>query len=121
METGEIIKFLRIKKKLTQDELGIILGVKKSAIQKYESGAVQNLKMETIQKLCDYFMVPPSVFVYPEKIINIEYAVEFFEDVYVLESWNTLKLATLNAAGRKKLIEYAEDILSIEKYMKKSR
>lgn len=34
LETGEMIKFLRTKKKLTQDDLGVILGVKKSAIQK---------------------------------------------------------------------------------------
>ena len=38
----------------------------KSSIQKYESVAVRNLKMETIRKLCTLFDVPPWVFVFPE-------------------------------------------------------
>lgn len=66
MQTGEVIKRLRIEKKLTQDELGELLGVKKSAIQKYESGAITNLKIDCIQNLCSVFAVPPWVFIFSE-------------------------------------------------------
>ena len=48
LNMSNIIKILRNQKGLTQDELGAYLGVKKSAIQKYESGAIVNLKSETI-------------------------------------------------------------------------
>lgn len=49
MQTGEVIKFFRKNLNLTQDELAEKLRVNKSSIQKYESGAVQNLKIETIR------------------------------------------------------------------------
>lgn len=58
--TGEIIKELREKKNLTQEQLGNILGVKKSAIAKYESGRVTNLKRATIEKMSELFNVSPS-------------------------------------------------------------
>ena len=60
--TGERIKKLRKEKSLTQEQLGKLLGVKKSAIAKYENNRVENLKKETIQKLSEIFEVPASYF-----------------------------------------------------------
>ena len=57
---SNIIKKLRVGKGLTQEELGLIVGVQKAAIQKYENGSVENLKRSTIQKLATYFNVTPS-------------------------------------------------------------
>lgn len=54
------IKSLRLQHDLTQTQLGEILGVQKSAIAKYESGRVTNLKYETIEKICKYFDVSIS-------------------------------------------------------------
>lgn len=68
METGEVIKKLRNKKKFTQSELGIMLEVNTSSIQKYESEATKNLKLETIRELCHIFDVPSVVFVLPETL-----------------------------------------------------
>lgn len=56
---GERIKELRKSKGLTQEELGKIIGVQKSAVLKYENGSVQNLKRTTIAKLADFFKVAP--------------------------------------------------------------
>ena len=44
MTIGEKIKQARLAKGYTQEELGNLVGVKKAAINKYESGIVQNLK-----------------------------------------------------------------------------
>jgi len=60
MNTGEIIKKLRKERKLTQEQLGEIIGVQKSAIAKYEKGRVENLKRASIEKLAAYFDVSPS-------------------------------------------------------------
>ena len=60
MDTGNIIKKLRKEHKLTQEDLGAIIGVQKSAIAKYENGRVENLKRSTIEKLANYFNVSPS-------------------------------------------------------------
>lgn len=114
-----MIKFLRTKKKLTQDDLGVILGVKKSAIQKYESGAVQNLKMETLKQLCEYFNVPPVVFTHPARINDPENAMGFFSD---LNSYQQYRMINLNERGRQRLKDYIDDLLKIEEYQsKKSR
>ena len=51
MEIGKLIKEARLAKGLTQEELGGIVGVQKSAIAKYENGRVVNIKRSTLQKL----------------------------------------------------------------------
>lgn len=51
MEIGSLIKEARLAKGLTQEELGKLVGVQKSAIAKYESGRVVNIKRSTLQKL----------------------------------------------------------------------
>lgn len=61
MDTGEILKQLRIQKGLTQEELGNLVGLKKAAINKYESGKVENIKRSTIQKFSEIFDVPPAI------------------------------------------------------------
>ena len=51
MELGQKIKAARLQKGLTQEELGNIVGLQKSAIAKYENGRVVNIKRSTLQKL----------------------------------------------------------------------
>lgn len=51
MEIGQRIKDARKAKGLTQEELGKIVGLQKSAIAKYENGRVVNIKRSTLQKL----------------------------------------------------------------------
>jgi transcriptional regulator with XRE-family HTH domain len=51
MNIGDKIRNARISKGMTQEELGNALGVQKSAIAKYESGRVVNIKRSTLQKL----------------------------------------------------------------------
>ena len=65
-DVGQYIKQLRTERKLTQEELGEFLGVQKAAVQKWESGAVKNLKRETIKKLSEIFDVSPGNFITSE-------------------------------------------------------
>lgn len=51
MELGQKIKEARLQKGLTQEELGKLVGLQKSAIAKYENGRVVNIKRSTLQKL----------------------------------------------------------------------
>ena len=62
-KVGDYIKSLRKNKGLTQEELGNMIGVKKAAVQKWESGMVQNLKRNTIKQLSDIFEVSPASFI----------------------------------------------------------
>ena len=53
MEIGAKIKNARLAKGLTQEELGKLVGVQKSAIAKYENGRVVNIKRGTLQGLAN--------------------------------------------------------------------
>ena len=82
--TGERIKKLRKEKGLTQQQLGELLGVQKSAIAKYENGRVPNLKKETLTKLAEIFNVSPNYLLGIDEIIpthshNIE--IPLYSDV----------------------------------------
>lgn len=113
METGDVIKKLRNEKKLTQLELGIMLGVNTSSIQKYESGATKNLKLETIRELCHIFDVPPVAFVLPETLDDGFKA--YHERMFKEHLKMTLNL---NEKGMQKIFDYIRDIKSISEYQK---
>lgn len=111
MQTGEVIKFFRKKFGMTQEELATKLRVNVSSVQKYESGAVQNLKIETIRLLCETFEVAPWVFIFPDEIHSEETILQ-----NQLLSSEYLLIREVNAEGMKKVIEYFRDIHAIEKY-----
>ena len=107
LQIGDIIKNLRIKNGYTQKELAKKLGIQLTTMQKYESGTIKNVKLETLQKLCQIFESPPSTFVFPNmdeegKCWLLEYAIVWFSG--------------LNDEGIKKLFTYMEDLRKIEEY-----
>ena len=63
MDVGNYIKMLRINHGMSQEQLGERCGVQRAAVQKWESGKVQNLKRETILLLSQIFDVSPASFV----------------------------------------------------------
>ena len=67
MNVGEKIREARLAKGMTQEELGRLLGVQKSAIAKYEKGRVVNIKRSTLKKISDILGIRPSELIY-EKI-----------------------------------------------------
>lgn len=115
METGEVIKFLRKKFNLTQDELAIKLRVNKSSVQKYESGAVNNLKMETIRELCELFNIPPWILIFPNYIKSEETILNAIK-------YNDFRiLSVLNEEGVNKIAVYARDLSEIKRYRLSTR
>ena len=62
LTTGERIKELRLARGWTQEDLGSMIGVKKAAINKYETGIVVNLKRSTLSALARVFGVSPVYF-----------------------------------------------------------
>ena len=53
MEAGNKIREARIAKGMTQEELGHLLGVGRSAVAKYEKGRVVNIKQKTLKRLSE--------------------------------------------------------------------
>ena len=66
MDIGQKIKEARKRKNMTQEELGNIVGVQKSAIAKYESGRVVNIKRSTLQKIASALNIRPSELVFED-------------------------------------------------------
>lgn len=62
-EIGQAIKSARIRKNMTQGELGERLGVQAAAVQKWESGKVKNIKRNLIQKLVVELNINPAVLI----------------------------------------------------------
>lgn len=126
MEVGKRIKMLRTNAKLTQDELGEKLGVKKAAIQKYENGLIVNLKVDTIKKLAEIFDVTPAYIMGWDKfdeeinlsqiqkeIALVEIVDELFDDK---QKELVEKTFQLNEEGQNKLFSYINDLIQINKY-----
>lgn len=61
MDKGKIIKGLRLKNDMTQEELAKYLGTTKQTIYKYENNIVTNIPSDNIMKLAKLFNVSPLV------------------------------------------------------------
>ncbi len=57
---GDRIRELRIRNKLTLDDVAKYLGVGRQAIYKYEHGTVTNIPLENIEKMAELFHVTPG-------------------------------------------------------------
>ena len=66
LEIGQKIRKARLERGLTQQELGKIVGVQKSAIAKYENGRVVNIKRSTLQKIASALEIRPSELIFDE-------------------------------------------------------
>lgn len=60
MEMGEKIKYLRTRQGMTLEDLGNKVGVGKSTVRKWETGAIANMRRNKIASLADALNVSPS-------------------------------------------------------------
>jgi transcriptional regulator with XRE-family HTH domain len=70
MDIGKRIKDARLAKGLTQEELGNIVGLQKSAIAKYENGRVVNIKRSTLQKIAKVLGIRPSELIFDDSPVE---------------------------------------------------
>ncbi len=96
MDIGKYIRELRESKGLTQEALGNIVGVQRAAVQKWETGKVQNLKRETIKKLADFFSVSPSSFIVEDVTMDNK---SFLTPPNITEDYTTFPVIGEVAAG----------------------
>ena len=126
MSVGNTIKKLRLNKGMTQAELGALLGVKKAAVQKWESGQVQNLKHSTIRSLCEIFDVNPIVFVFESNEIfnseRVKHQLGLIEEVQKTYGKNVVSIMEifieLDEVNQSKVLDYAYDLSVIQSVRK---
>lgn len=122
MTIGERLKRLRLERGMTQEEVGNVLGITKGAVQKYENGQITNFRSDTIRQLCTLFGIAPAYFIFDNvaedysstnsrdlrKMVIAHFGERFISFLDVLN--------TLNEDGRKKVIEYTNDLSQIDQY-----
>lgn len=119
---GERIKQLRKSLNMSQEELGSKIGVKKSAVNKYETGDVENIPRQSIEIMCRLFSVSPSYLLGIEELEDSlakeVKLIEQIQEFYGKEAVELLELFTrLNEAGKQKVISYADDMTENQKYV----
>lgn len=104
IQTNDVIRTLRIKNKLTQNELAELLDIKLSTLQKYESGAIQNIKLDTLRKMCRIFGIAPGAILFP----NLER-----DELYEFIRQGIRHCIDLDERTANKIIEYIDDMSKI--------
>lgn len=125
MTTGQLIKKLRLEKNLSQEKLGELIGVQKSAIRKYEKDEVTNIKKEVMIKLSKVLGISPNQLIqwdsmYDTKAISNEVKlIEKIQEQYGKQAVELLSIfSKLNDAGKSKVIELASDLSELDKYIR---
>ncbi len=60
MTMGDRLRELRLKRGMTQEEVGKLVGVQRSTVQKWEGGHTRNLRTNVIERLSKFFQVSPA-------------------------------------------------------------
>ena len=131
MTMGEYIKHLRTGhnvygRKWSQEQIGSLLNppVNRSAVNKWESGMVENLKRTHVIQLAELFGVNASDLMCfdsmdDSELLNEVTAIEFVQNKFGIDALELLQLFDkLNDEGRRKAIEQLNDLIEHPKYMK---
>ena len=81
MGLGLRIKTARKAKGLTQEELGNILGLQKSAIAKYENGRIVNIKRSTLKKIAEVLDIQPFELIYGSDLAEVQKKNDSIEEI----------------------------------------
>lgn len=116
-KVGERIKSRRKELELTQEQVGNIVGVTKSTIQRYENGLIKDLKMPVIQAIANALKVNPDWLVLKSDTKELQLNNNLKS---INLSKNQLKLIEtydlLNDMGKKEAQKRVEELTLIDKY-----
>ncbi|RXI55259.1 hypothetical protein DP122_04960 [Clostridium tetani] len=110
MKMNEKIKSRREELGLTLQDIGDFIGVSKATVQRYESGEIKNLKLESIEKLAIILNVSPAYLMGWEESVT-DNDKEDTKKTTLLTNFNKL-----NDIGKDKVITYTKDLLDSNKY-----
>ena len=114
MTMGETIKELRKTAGYTQEELGSILNpkVNRAAINKWESGQVENIKRTYIEQMAALFRVHPSELMCFELPLSSHAAPSLSPDEkYIITTYRSL-----NQLDQKEVVHFVDFKASDSKY-----
>lgn len=113
IKTNEIIKQRRIELGLTLKDVARALNVAESTVSRYESSDIQNMGIDKIEALSVVLKCSPGYlmgWIDEKEFPNDTTTISESEKVLILN------YRKLNNIGKKKLIEYSEDLAETNKY-----
>lgn len=122
MTMGEYIRQLRKNNDMTQEELGQKLDppINRAAINKWETGQVENIKRSYIEQMSRLFHVRPCelmCFDQEQQISEDVKAIEHVQKRFGKDAVHMLELfSELNELGKEKALEDLEDMTDLLKY-----
>ena len=122
MTMGERIKQLRKSHNMSQEELGNILGVQKTAIFKYEKGMVENIPRESVLKMAAMFNVTPEYILAYTDNEKATFVSETMAQLAIIEKYgnDVFKLLEMfelmTNTNQEKFIELGEYIIKAQRY-----
>ena len=128
MTMGDMIRSKRSELNLTQEELGQKLNpkVNRAAVNKWETGQVENIKRIHIQQLAKIFEISPcELMCFDDKfdVVKISEEVKTLELVEKHYGKETVKMIEmfqkLNENGKRKVLEDTSDLTDLPKYTEK--
>ena len=128
MTMGQYIKQLREDVGLSQEELGqsLIPPVNRAAVNKWETGQVENIKRTHIQQLAKKFGVPPCELMCFDNRFDSAKAAEETKTLELVQKnfgKDAVKLlqmfCEMNATGQQKVLEDMSDMSELPKYIQK--
>lgn len=129
---GFKIKELRTQKKITQKQLGKLIGKTESSIQKYECGSVE-VPLSVLEKIANVLDVSILTLMDISQILSLaqtninlgnpdmadsflSIAEIMYKKKYPLDVRLQANYELLNNAGKEKAVSYIEDLTKIEEY-----
>lgn len=83
MNVGTLIRKTRIEKGMTQEELAEKVGVKKSAVAKWENGRVSEIKRSNLKNLSDALGLNPNQLLGDQQVYELEGKTDVAVDIII--------------------------------------
>lgn len=108
------LKKRRLDMGLTLEEVGNVLNISRSAVQKHEKGVIKNVYTSTVELFAQALRCSPAYLMgWTDNPSITPNTVDLKSD----EFSHIEKYRSLNSDGKKKLAEYADDLISSGKYI----
>lgn len=118
MNAGDKIKQLRLNKGLTLEDVGRLVGVGKSTVRKWETGAIANMRRDKIAKLADALGVTPmdiiNMYDLPSEDSSLPSPALSWDQQELLDNYNQL-----NEEGQEDLRKQARVMVRSGEYIRR--
>jgi transcriptional regulator with XRE-family HTH domain len=125
MKMGDRMRELRKERGITQEELGHLIGVQKSAVRKYEKGTIKSVKQDAILKMSTFFNVNPCYLMGMSDDRNLArpFKGDCAEQIRAAYGDGAITLlhrfSQLNLSGKNTLIDRAGELCQLPQYTEK--